>query len=627
MSKSKDPDEPFGFMNGVDYSAVSQFLLATPVQLFGGYAFYKSFYHEVLSLNLGMSVLVVLGTSSAYGYSVATLVARMAVGRSSASSLHFDTSSMLITFVLMGKWLESRAKRSASTAISKLLALRPSTATRVVLDEREWRCDGSEGRGQGDEHMEERDIRVLSEEVVPTSALRTGDVVKVLPGQKIPADGVVVHGLSTVDEAMITGESMPVQKERDSLVIGTCMNNEGALVVRLTAVGEDTALAQIAKLVETAQASRAPVQDFADRVSGVFVPIVCFSAAVTLAVWLVILCMTTAVPNANLPLEYQDSRPVFALMLAISVLVVACPCALGLAVPTAIMVGTGVGAELGIIIKDGGALEAGSTVTAVVLDKTGTITLGRPEVSDIYCVVPHKRGGGGGGVGDERSQGQAEKKDAGSREAALNYAASSTEAAANKNAGARALNKDKSPVKKFFTQLVAKAGTSLRIPSARGAATDSDARGGRHSSNAPAEKPEGGRLIGAIRSLERRGIKLPPPSNHHSTTHTDSRSLALALFLIGSAERGSEHPVAKCIISRAEAHISRFASTGPSSSASAYDTHRKGTHLLVEPTTFEAFAGLGIAATVAGHTVTCVKHYNTVLVVRSVAASVANTCS
>ena len=264
MNKRTDPDEPFGFFNGIDFSGIAQFLLATPVQFWGGLTFYKSAFHEVKSGNLGMAVLVVVGTTTAYISSVTMLVARTLSGKSSSMSLHFvgslsakssvhwyqrpstnqslsfgrkDTSSMLITFVLMGKWLESRAKRSTSSALAKILALQPRTATRVVVSENimmtygdgvnrnSGNSAGKRATDVGGEMSTGTNYIVLYEEEIATTALSVGDIVRVLPGQKIPADGVVVQGRSTVDEAMISGEPMPVVKKKGSHVTGTCMNN------------------------------------------------------------------------------------------------------------------------------------------------------------------------------------------------------------------------------------------------------------------------------------------------------------------------------------------------------------------------------------------------------------------
>lgn len=270
-----------------------------------------------------MDVLVALGTSAAYGYSL------YAVLTGATHQLYFEASVIILTLILLGKLLEARAKGQTSAAIQKLMRLQAKTA-RVIRD------------GQ--------------EVDVPLEDVRVGDLVVVRPGEKIPVDGVIVEGSTTVDESMLTGESLPVPKGVGDEVIGATLNKHGAFTFRATKVGKDTALAQIIKLVEEAQGSKAPIQRLADKISGVFVPIVIGIAGLTFAV--------TAVTSGVAP----------ALVSAVAVLVIACPCALGLATPTAVMVGTGKGAETGILIKGAEHLENAHRITTVVLDKTGTIT-------------------------------------------------------------------------------------------------------------------------------------------------------------------------------------------------------------------------------------------------------------
>lgn len=312
--------------------ALWQWVLATPVQFIFGARFYRAGWSALRAGSGNMDLLVALGTSAAYGLSVYEVLA----GHGGHGRLYFEAAAVVITLVLLGKWLEARAKRQTTAAIRALQALRPDTA-RVRRD----------------------DIEVE----VPVAALRVGDTVAVRPGERIPADGTVRDGRSLVDESMLTGESHPVLREAGSRVVGGAISTDGLLLVQVEAVGTETLLARIIRLVEDAQAAKAPIQRLVDRVSGIFVPVVLVLAAVTLAGWLL----------AGAPLET-------ALINAVAVLVIACPCALGLATPTAIMAGTGVAARRGILIKDAEALEVTHKVRVVAFDKTGTLTRGRPEV-------------------------------------------------------------------------------------------------------------------------------------------------------------------------------------------------------------------------------------------------------
>ena len=322
------------------------FALITPVQFYAGGQFYRGFWHALKRRTGNMDTLIAIGTSAAYFYSVAATF----VPALQAEPVFYETAGLLITFVILGKLLEARAKGKTSDAIKKLMGLAAKTA-RVV-------------RG-GDE------IDVPVEQVV------AGDVVVVRPGEKVPVDGVVIEGRSSVDESMLTGESIPVEKNTGDSVIGATMNKLGSLKFRATKVGKDTALAQIVKLVEDAQGSKAPVQRFADRISAIFVPAVVTIAVATFFVWLFV------VPNFVDASFYATAAPfVKALLAGTAVIVIACPCALGLATPTAIMVGTGKGAENGILIKSGDALETAYKIKAIVFDKTGTLTHGKPIVTD-----------------------------------------------------------------------------------------------------------------------------------------------------------------------------------------------------------------------------------------------------
>jgi len=310
-----------------------QFALATPVQFWLGARFYRAGWKALRAGAGNMDLLVALGTSAAYGLSVYQLLTH---GSHGMAHLYFEASAVVIALVLLGKWLEGRAKRQTTEAIRALQALRPETA-RVRRD------------GQDTE--------------LPIAQVRREDVVVVRPGERVPVDGVVVEGASEVDESLITGESLPVAKHTGDRVTGGAVNAEGLLLVRTTAIGAETTLARIVRLVESAQARKAPIQRLVDKVSEVFVPVVLVIALVTLLAW---------------GLMAGDWEA--AILNAVAVLVIACPCALGLATPTAIMAGTGVAARHGILIKDAQALEVAHKVRVVVFDKTGTLTEGKPEL-------------------------------------------------------------------------------------------------------------------------------------------------------------------------------------------------------------------------------------------------------
>ncbi len=311
-----------------------QFVLATPVQFGLGARFYRAGWHALLARTGNMDLLVAIGTSAGWGLSV-WLWLTAATG--AMPHVYFEASAVVITLVLLGKWLEARAKRQATTAIRALQALRPDTAHLLGKD------------GEVD---------------VPVAEVLVGDRLVVRPGERIPVDGLVLEGQSQVDESLLTGEPLPVAKEVDALLTGGAVNGEGRLVMQVRAVGAETALARIIRLVEDAQAVKAPVQRLVDQVSAVFVPVVLVIALATLLVWLAL----------GLPMET-------ALLRAVAVLVIACPCALGLATPAAIMAGTGVAARHGILIKDAGALETAHRVDVVAFDKTGTLTIGRPQLT------------------------------------------------------------------------------------------------------------------------------------------------------------------------------------------------------------------------------------------------------
>jgi Cu+-exporting ATPase len=318
-----------------------QLLLATPVQFIIGYRFYKNAFKSIKSASPSMDVLVALGTSAAYLYSIYNGFFRTLLPGESPA-LYFEASAIIITLVLLGKLLEAVAKGRTSEAIKRLIGLQPNTA---------------------------RVLREGEEIDIPISELQVGEIVVVRPGERVPVDGEIIAGSSSLDESMITGESIPVEKAVGDTLIGATINTYGALKFKATAVGRDTVLARIIRVVEEAQGSKAPIQRLADRVAGIFVPVVLGIAALTFLIWLLV--------AGNLTMG---------LISAVAVLVIACPCAMGLATPTAIMVGTGKGAEIGILIRSGESLELAYRLDSVVLDKTGTITRGQPAVTDIVSL-------------------------------------------------------------------------------------------------------------------------------------------------------------------------------------------------------------------------------------------------
>jgi len=309
------------------------FLLATPVQFYTGYGFYAGGIKSLRNGSANMDVLVALGSTTAYVYSTMVLLLPGIGGH-----VYFETSALIITLIKLGKLLETRAKSRTSSAIRKLMSLAPETA-RVETE--------------------------TGEREIPAAEVRPGDIVVVRPGERIPVDGVVVSGRTSIDESMMTGESLPVDKAAGDTVFGATVNLEGRIKVRATGVGSDTALAQIIRLVRRAQGSRAPIQRLADRVSGVFVPVIVGVAVLTFALW-----------------WFFGGDFVPAMIRMVAVLVIACPCALGLATPTAIMVGTGKGASMGILFKHAEALETAHRLTTVIFDKTGTVTKGTPVLTD-----------------------------------------------------------------------------------------------------------------------------------------------------------------------------------------------------------------------------------------------------
>ena len=317
------------------------FVLATPVQFWCGWQFLKGAWSVTRHGAADMNSLIAVGTLAAYGYSSVATFAPQVLGGQNVH-IYFDTSAMIIALVLLGRWLEARAKGQTSDAIRKLMDLRPDTA-RVMRDGKE--VD------------------------VPVEQLVMGDVIRVRPGESIPVDGTVQDGHSAVDEAMLTGEPMPVDKGVGDRVIGGTLNKTGSFAFEATQVGADTVLARIVDMVQKAQGSKAPIQRQADRVASIFVPIIFGVATLTCAVW-----------------WFVGAGFEVALINTVAVLIIACPCAMGLATPTAIMVGTGRGAELGVLIKGGDVLEQAHQLNVVILDKTGTLTVGEPRVTDVVTV-------------------------------------------------------------------------------------------------------------------------------------------------------------------------------------------------------------------------------------------------
>ena len=322
---------PFPDKRIINYVALA---LATPVQFIIGAQFYTGAFKALRNARASMDTLIAVGTSAAYIYSLLVVLGVL------AGEVYFDSAALIISIILLGRWFEARAKGRTSEAIKKLAGLQAKTAT-IILN-------GAETR-------------------IPVEDVAVENIVVVRPGEKIPVDGIIIEGYSSVDESMLTGESLPAEKKAGDSVTGATLNINGFFKFRATKVGQDTALAQIIKMVETAQGSKAPIQRFADKVAGVFVPIVLAIALITFAGWYF----------------FGGETFIFALTAFIAVLVIACPCALGLATPTAIMVGTGKGAQNGILFKSAEGLELAYRIKTVVFDKTGTLTRGKPVVTDI----------------------------------------------------------------------------------------------------------------------------------------------------------------------------------------------------------------------------------------------------
>ncbi|KAG0645930.1 Copper-transporting ATPase 2 [Hyphodiscus hymeniophilus] len=364
-------------------------ILTIPVQFGIGKRFYVSAFKSMKHGSPTMDVLVVLGTSAAFFFSLAAIVVSVLAPPHTRPSTIFDTSSMLITFITLGRFLENRAKGQTSKALSRLMSLAPSMAT-IYADPiaAEKAAEGWEiAIGSGDELKSDstQEGNAAEEKAIPTELIQVGDIVILRPGDKIPADGTVTRGETYVDESMVTGEAMPVQKRKGSLLIGGTVNGTGRVDFQVTRAGRDTQLSQIVKLVQDAQTTRAPIQRLADIIAGYFVPTILFLGFLTFATWMVLSHVLTNPPRIFVD-QASGGKFMVCVQLCISVIVFACPCALGLATPTAVMVGTGVGAENGILVKGGAALETATKITQVVLDKTGTLTVGKMRVANSEVV-------------------------------------------------------------------------------------------------------------------------------------------------------------------------------------------------------------------------------------------------
>lgn len=375
----------FELIPGLFLGDIVCLIITLPVQFGIGKRFYISGYKSLKHGSPTMDVLVVLGTTCAFLFSVFSMLVSVLLEPHSKPSTIFDTSTMLITFITLSRWLENRAKGKTSKALSRLMSLAPSTAAiyadpiAVEKAAENWAKSFDEpstprrpGNQTGGSAWEEK--------VIPTELLEVDDIVVIRPGDKIPADGILVRGTTFVDESMVTGEAMPVHKRiGDNMIAGT-VNGDGRVDLRVTRAGHATQLSQIVKLVQDAQTARAPIQELADKLAGYFVPMILILGLSTFLVWMV-LCHVLSHPPEIFLEDNSGGKIVVCVKLCISVIVFACPCALGLATPTAVMVGTGVGAENGILIKGGAALERITKVTHIILDKTGTITYGKMSVA------------------------------------------------------------------------------------------------------------------------------------------------------------------------------------------------------------------------------------------------------
>ncbi|MCJ1224699.1 hypothetical protein MMC12_001344 [Toensbergia leucococca] len=368
-------------------------VLTVPVQFGIGKRFYVSAYKSLKHGTPTMDVLVVLGTSAAFFFSVASMMVSVLSSIHSRPSTVFDTSTMLITFITLGRYIENRAKGQTSKALSHLMSLAPSMAS-IYLDPiaaeklaEGWEDAESFRSDEKASNLGDSTGSAAEEKVIPTELIQVGDIVILRPGDKVPADGTVTRGESYVDESMVTGEAMPIMKRTGSLLMAGTVNGAGRVDFRVTRAGRDTQLSQIVKLVQEAQTSRAPIQRMADIVAGYFVPIIIALGLLTFITWLVLSHVLPNPPDVFCRPE-SGGKLMVCVKLCISVIVFACPCALGLSTPTAVMVGTGVGAEQGMLVKGGAALEMATKINHVVFDKTGTLTIGKMSVTETTLEPP-----------------------------------------------------------------------------------------------------------------------------------------------------------------------------------------------------------------------------------------------